>query len=55
MKKRDILFLTGLFFDICYGKCMLKGPYGPAYLDIDTADNFGYGFAIGFYMNQRIG
>ena len=37
----------GLCFDICYGQCMLKGVYGPAYLDIDTADNFGYGFAIG--------
>ena len=37
----------GLSFDICYGQIMLKGPYGPAYLDLDTADNFGYGYAIG--------
>ena len=37
----------GLSFNICYSQCMLKGPYGPAYLEIDTADSFGYGFAFG--------
>lgn len=37
----------GLSFDVCYGQCILKGPFGQAYLDIDTADSFGYGFAVG--------
>ncbi len=38
---------VGFTLDINYGKVQLQGPLGPVYLDLATADGWGFGFAVG--------